>query len=98
MILRVADEDGAVGVNEDAVRAGEAAFERVALRPVPFLPGSCDQLDGAAGGVDRADRVALGVGEIDAAIGPDAEALGPRERRGQRRPAVAGETRFTGAG
>ena len=101
MRLAIAHVDVTGGViDKNAVRPAHGAFERIAVRAVAFFARSRDQSQGRRlrGKVDRADGVALGVGQVNVALRTDADALGTGERRFFGRAAVAGESLFAGAG
>src|SRR5688500_16420583 len=88
VIFAVADEEGAVGIDPDAVRAGQPAGGGRAVGAVALLAGADDELETPGLRVDLPDGVAFGVDEEDVAGGPDRDALGARERRLPRRAAV----------
>ena len=66
-------------------------WRAIAVGAVAALAGAHDGRDDAGFQVDPADGVALGVGEIEAAVGRPGDALGPGEPRRLGRTAVAGE-------
>src|SRR5262245_25316452 len=98
MVLAVADENRTGGIDIDTVRPRQPALERVAVWPVAFLARASDQFQRTLANIDHADAVALGVSQINIAIGCDADAFGTRQRGLLRGPAVAGESLLSGAG
>src|SRR5258708_7058646 len=89
VILAVADEEGAVLVHEDAVRAGHLAGERVAVGAVALFAGASDDFEIAGLRVHAADRVVLHVGDEKVAGAVEANLVRQVKRRLQRRTAIA---------
>src|SRR6476469_7450652 len=94
VILAVADEQRTVAVDKDSMRPGQATFQRRTIGAVALLAVADDQFQGAAAGVDHANRVRLGVGQIHVACSIERDALRTRERRLESRAAIASEARL----
>ena len=94
----VADEDGAVGIDKDAVKPRHRTEEGVAVGAIALLTGAGYQLEVAGGLVDFADRVAFGVGEPGVAGPVEGDALWAFECGGLCGGAVAGEAAGAGPG
>ena len=99
MVFGVADKDGAIGVDPDAVGASEAGGEgTVAVGAVGEFAHAHDGGDELGLRIDDADGVVFGVDEVDAAVATDGETFRAGERGGERGAVVAGEAFFAGAG
>jgi hypothetical protein len=98
VVLGVADIEGAVGADGDAVRAAKPGLARRAAIAVVPLAAPGDGLDRAALDVEPADGVVLGIDDQDVAIGVDGQLLGRVEDRRQRRAAVAAVASGAGPG
>jgi len=98
MRFAVADEDCAVGVYKDAMRAGHFAFERVAIGAIALVASAGDEIKFAGLKIDHTDGVAFGVGEVDISIRGDCDPLGSGERGSLGGAAISGEAFFAGAG
>ena len=68
MRFAVGDIDHTFAVDENAVRPRGLAMERIAIGAVAALAGADDGGDDAAFQIDAADRMALGVGNVDATV------------------------------
>src|SRR5579885_2547112 len=98
MRLAVSHVDHAAAVHENAVRAGELAGQRIAIRAVAALAGAHYRGDNAAREVDTADGVALGVGDVQAVVRRPGDSLGPVQLGQPGRAAVPGMALFSGSG
>lgn len=98
MVLRVADKDGAILIDPDAVGPGEATLQRIAVRAV-MLGASADlELETTGLSVDHADRVGFRVDQPGVAGGIDRDALRAAEGGELGGATVAGEALLAGAG
>src|ERR1039457_1328585 len=75
--------------HEDAMRPRKLALARLAIRSVAPLAGAHDGGDNARFQIDSADRVALRVGQIQAAVWRPGNSFRPRELGGFGGTAVA---------
>src|SRR5689334_13334297 len=90
MRLTVADVNCTVLRYVDAVRARQFAGKRVAIRPVAALACSGYGGDNTGFRVDAANRVVLGIGNIEGAVRGGGNAFGPVQLRLLRCTAVPG--------
>ena len=104
MVFAVADIDSAA-LDENAVRPGESARERIAVGAVAALAGSNDSGHGSLTQVDAADHMVFGVGNIETLIGRIRDALRTVQRiprrakpRRYRRAAIARISQLACAG
>src|SRR4051812_5909569 len=95
--IRVANKHRAACVHKNAVWPGKLAFQRVALVAISAKSSAGDQMNGACYRINYSNRVILGIRDIDLSGRGNRNSLRPRERRRQRRSAVALETFFATA-
>ena len=89
MVLAVANEHGAVLINEDAVGTGKLAVEWVAaIGPIALLAVAHEDFDHALFDIKVADGVRLCISEIDIAFRIQANGFWTSERCLKRRAAI----------
>lgn len=98
MRFAIADEDGAIGIAEDTMRAGHFAAEGIAIGAIALLIEPGDEFEVAGFRVHHADGMAFAVGEPRVAFGVDGDAFRAAERGFFGGAAIAGEAAFAGAG
>src|SRR5687768_12545948 len=98
VIFRVADVNRVVGVDVDAMGAGEFTIVRRAVRAITLLSRAGDEVEVSGRDVDHADRVRLGVDEINVVVRTDRDAFRAGQGGKFRRAPVPGEARLAGAG
>src|SRR5437867_1356400 len=76
----------------------QAALGRHGLRSVAALTGAKHSRNRAGREIDAADRVVLGIGDVQRALRCISEALRTTQLRGHRRTAIAAVSRLAGAG
>src|SRR5262245_16533007 len=101
MVQRVADVNGTVRTDADAVGAVEQCGRRgAAVAAATFVRWTAarDRADLARLHVDHADRVVLGIDDVQILIRAERDSLRAVERRFLRGAAVASEALLAGAG
>src|SRR5579862_9530356 len=98
MRLAITNVHHALAAHENTVRAGELALERIAVRAVAALAGANNGGDDTGFEVDATDRMAFGIGDIEAVIGSPRDAFGAIEPCLGGGSTVALVTYFAGTG
>src|SRR5262245_4706235 len=103
MSFAIADEYRVIAIDEDTMRPGHPASQRVAIRTsvaraVWLFAITREQFNRHLTNINHADRMAFSVGQKYISVWSDAEAFRTGERRQFRRAAVPSESFLSGSG
>ena len=96
--IAVPNEKRSIVVHKNTMRPRELAGERTMVLPISTDACARNEFNGSARDSDHPDGMAFGIGQVNIPVRPHREAFWPGKLRFFRRPPIASESLFAGAG